>query len=91
MVPVTAYIHTHTRTKTLSNQLAQRWIVAAPGEFSTVPHQELPARLERLDGVEVDLHAALARDHVLLLHATGGIDVTHPVALLLVQTVQNVV
>lgn len=82
---------THTLTNALNSQLAQWRVAAALGKFRAVPHQKLLARLKRFDGVEVDVQTALARNQVLLLHSTGWVDVTHPVAALLIQTIQDVV
>lgn len=75
----------------VDTQLAQRRVVAALGKFRTVPHQKLLAWLQRFDGVEKDVQAALARNQVLLLHGARWVDVPHPVAPLLVQTIQDVV
>lgn len=76
---------------TLNSQLAQRRVVTAPGEFRAVPNQKLLALLKWFDGVEVDVQTVLARHKVLLLHSTGWVDVAHPVAPLLIQTIQDVV
>lgn len=82
---------THTLTNTINRQLAQWRVVTALGEFRAVPHQKLLARLKWFNGVEVDVQTALACHQVLLLHSAGWVDVTHPVAPPLVQTVQDVV
>lgn len=81
---------TCTLTNTVNRQLAQWRVVTALGEFRTVPHQKLLARLKWFDGVEVDVQPALARNQVLLHHSAGWVDVTHPVAPLLIQTIQDV-
>lgn len=75
----------------VNGQLAQWRVVAAFCKFRAVPHQELLARLKWFDCVEVDFQTALAGNQVLLLRRTGWVDVAHPVAPLLVQTIQDVV
>lgn len=75
----------------VDRQLAQWRVVAALGEFRAVPDQELLPRLKWFDGVEVDVQTVLACDKVLLLHSAGWVDVAHPVAAFLVQTIQDVV
>lgn len=81
---------THSLTNTVDSQLSQWRVVAALGEFRAVPDQELLPRLKRFDGVEVDVQTVLARDQVLLLHSTGWVDIAHPVAAFLIQTIQDV-
>lgn len=65
--------------------------MAALGQFLAVPNQKLLSWLKRLDGIKVDLQTILAGNEVLLLDGTGGVDVAHPVASLLVQAVEDVV
>lgn len=77
-------------TNTVS-QFAQWRVVTALCKFRAVPHQKLLARLKWFDGVEVDVQTALACNQVLLLHSTGWVDIAHPVALLLIQTIQDMV
>lgn len=74
----------NTRTGILSRQLGQWGVVAALGKFMAVPHQELLPRMKWFDGVEVDFQPILASDQVLLLYSTGWVDITHPVASLLI-------
>lgn len=81
---------THSLTNTVDSQLSQWRVVAALGEFRAVPDQELLPRLKRFDGVEVDVQTVLARDQVLLLHSAGWVDIAHPVAAFLIQTIQDV-
>lgn len=81
----------HTLTNTVRSKLAQWRVVTALGEFRAVPHQELLARLKWFDGVEVDVQTTLAGNQILLLHSTGRVDIAHPVAPLLDQTIQDVV
>lgn len=81
----------HTLTDTLNRELAKRRVATALGEFRAVPHQKLLARLKRFDGVEVDVQTVLARHKVLLLHRASRVDKSHPVAPLLIQTIQDVV
>lgn len=81
----------HTLTLFLNSQLAQWRVFAALSEFRAVPHQELLAELKWLNSVEEDVQTTLARNQILLLYRTGWVDVTHPVAVLLIQTIQNVV
>ncbi len=78
-------------TNSINSQLAQWRVVTALGKFRTVPHQKLLAWLKWFDGVEVDAQTALARHQVLLLHRAGRVDITHPVAPLLIQSIQDVV
>lgn len=78
-------------TWTVNRQLAQWRIVATPAKFRAVPHQQLLARLKRFYGVEVDVQIVLAGNQVLLLHSAGWVNVAHPVAVLLIQTIQDVV
>lgn len=78
-------------THAINCQLSQGRVATALGKFRAVPHQQLLALLKRFDGVEVDVQTALACNQVLVLHGTGWVDVAHPVAPLLVQTVQDVV
>lgn len=47
--------------------------------------------MKRFDGIKVDLQTDLAGHEVLLPGGAGGVDITHPVALLLVQAVDDVV
>lgn len=82
---------THSLTNSVDRQLAQWRVVAALGEFRAVPDQELLPRLKWFDGVEVDVQTVLAGNKVLLLHSAGWVDVAHPVAAFLVQTIQDVV
>lgn len=50
-------------------------------ELLTVPHQQLLLGLHRPDGVEVDVPSVLAGHQVLLGQAARRVHVTHPVAL----------
>lgn len=74
----------NTRTSIVNRQLGQWGVVAALGKFMAVPHQELLPRMKWFDGVEVDFRPILASDQVLLLYSAGWVDITHPVASLLV-------
>lgn len=80
-----------TLTGTINGQLFQWRVVTALGEFMAVPHQELLAWVKWFDGVEVDVQTILAGDYVLLLHSTGRVNIAHPVAPLLIQTIHDVV
>lgn len=75
----------------IDSQLAQWRVFASLGEFRAVPHQKLLARLKWLDSVEEYLQTDLARDQILLLHAARRVDIAHPVASFLFQTIQDVV
>lgn len=59
-------------------------------EVSAVPHQQLLVSRDGLDRVEVDVHAVLAGGQVLLLLRVGWIHIAHPVALVLIQTIDKV-
>ena len=63
----------------------------ALGELGAVPHQQLLVGRDGLDSVEVDVRAVLAGSQVLLLLRMGWVHITHPVALLLVETVHKMV
>lgn len=82
---------THTLTNSFNSQVAQWRVVTALRKFRAVPHQKLLARLKWFDGVEVDVQTTLACNQVLLLHTTGWVDITHPIAPFLIQTIQDVV
>lgn len=78
-------------TTAIHRQLSQWRVVTALGQFLAVPHQKFLSWLKRFDCVEVDVQTVLVGYQVLLLDGTSGVDVTHPVAPLLVQAVEDMV
>lgn len=66
------------------------WFLQAFSELCTIPHEQLLARLDSFRSVEENIGLVLAGNDVLLSRSSGGADVLHPVASLLVETV-NVV
>ena len=77
-------------TEFLHHNLPRGWVVEAAGELWAVPHQQLLVGGDGLHRVEVDAHAILAGGKVLLLFRVGRVHEAHPVALLLVQPVHEV-
>ena len=60
-------------------------------KVSAIPHKQLLVGGNGLDGVEVDVHSILTSSQVLFLNRVAGVYITHPVALLLVKSVNEVV
>lgn len=56
-----------------------------------IPHKKLLVGRNRLNGVEVDVHSVLTRSQVLLPGRVRRIHIAHPVALLLLKAVDEVV
>lgn len=56
-----------------------------------IPHKKFLVGRDRLDGVEVDIHPVLTRSQVLLPGRMCWIHVSHPVALLLVKAINEMV
>lgn len=59
-------------------------------ELPAVPHQQLLFGLHRPDGVEVDVPAVLARHRVLLRRGACRVHVAHPIALVDVVAIDEV-
>lgn len=59
-------------------------------EVSAVPDEKLVISRDGLHRVEVDAHAVLASGQVLLLLRVSWIHIAHPVALLLIQAIHEV-
>lgn len=59
-------------------------------KVSAVPHQQLLVSRDGLHCVEIDAHAVLASGQVLFLLWVGWIHITHPVALLFIQAIYEV-
>lgn len=60
-------------------------------KVSAVPHEQLLVGRDGLDGVEVDVHSILTSSQILFLNRVAGVYITHPVALVLVKSVNEVV
>lgn len=79
----------HELTEFLHHNLSRGRVVEAAGKLRAVPHQELLVSRNGLDGVEIDAHPVLAGGKILLLLGMSWIHITHPVTLLLVQSVHK--
>ena len=86
--------NTHRRQRVKEEALTQSEVVllvAEPlGELLAVPHQQLLFGLHGTDGVEVDIPAILAGHQVLLGQGARRVDVPHPVALVDVVAINEV-
>lgn len=60
-------------------------------KVSAIPHKQLLVGRDGLDGVEVDVHSILTSSQVLFLNGVARVYITHPVALVLVKSVNEVV
>lgn len=60
-------------------------------KVSAVPHKELLVGRDGLDGIEVDVHSILTSSQVLLLNRVARVYITHPVALVLIKSINEVV
>jgi len=76
-------------TEFLHHNLSRGRVVKAASKLGAVPHQKLLVCRNGLDGVEIDAHPVLAGGKVLLLLGMSWVHITHPVTLLLVQSVHK--
>lgn len=60
-------------------------------EVSAIPHKQLLVGRDGLDGIEVDVHSILTSSQVLLLNRVARVYITHPVALVLIKSINEVV
>lgn len=60
-------------------------------KVSAIPHKQLLVGRDGLDGVEVDVHSILTSSQVLFLNRVARVYITHPVALVLVKSINEVV
>lgn len=67
------------------------WVVQALGEVSAVPDEKLTVDWDGLDGVEVDIFAILAGHQVLVTEGTSWVHIAHPVTLVHVIAVNEMV
>lgn len=60
-------------------------------KVSAIPHKQFLVGRDGLDSVEVDVHSILTGCQVLFLNGVAGVYITHPVALVLVKSINEVV
>lgn len=60
-------------------------------KVSAIPHKQLLVGRDGLDGVEVDVHSILTSSQVLFLNRVARVYITHPVALVLIKSINKVV
>lgn len=77
-------------TECLHHEVSRRRVVESTGEIGAVPDQQFLVGWNGVNGVKVDAHAILASRQILLMVRVRRIHVAHPVALLLVQAVHEV-
>lgn len=71
------------------HQVSSGRIMQSICKVLTIPDKQLLARRNRLDGVEIDVHAILTCSQVLLLNGVGWIHITHPIAFFFIKPINE--
>lgn len=74
----------------LHHQVSSGRILQPICKVPAIPHEQLLAGRNWLDGVKIDVHSILTSSQVLLLDRMGWIYIAHPVALFLVKSINEV-
>lgn len=86
------YFFARSKSKLLTiqhHQVSSGRIMQSICKVLTIPYKQLLARRNRLDGVEVDVHAILTCSQVLLLNRVCWIHITHPIAFFFIKSINE--